>query len=199
MHASLSALLRELERFGAEHDARTEPRAQRMLNITPDTGEFLTLLVRALRARRVLEIGTSNGYSTLWLAEAVRPLAGQVVTIEVQPAKAELARANFQRGGLDAFIELHVTDAGAWLKTCAAAPFALIFLDASRGQYVSLWPDLSRLLGPGGLLVVDNAVSHAPELAGFTDLVRSAPGYTTCLVPVGKGEFLALREAEACG
>ena len=68
-----------------------------MMNITHDTGEFLLLLARAVEARRILEIGTSNGYSTLWLGEAVRPLGGIVVTIEQSLAKIEMARGNFAR------------------------------------------------------------------------------------------------------
>lgn len=76
MSKSLQALLSELEQFGQENDAAITDRPRRMLNITRDTGEFLRVLVQATRARRVLEIGTSNGYSTLWLAQGQRPLAG---------------------------------------------------------------------------------------------------------------------------
>ena len=93
----LSALLKELEQFGLENDAKANDRSQKMLNITPDTGEFLLLLIRALKAKRVLEIGTSNGYSTLWLAQAVQPHGGQVTTLELEPHKADMARTNFQR------------------------------------------------------------------------------------------------------
>ena len=71
MNEKLTTLLAELEAFGEANDAQTTERAERMLNITRDTGEFLLLLIRAQKAKRVLEIGTSNGYSTLWLAHAV--------------------------------------------------------------------------------------------------------------------------------
>src|SRR5512135_42008 len=93
----LDALFRELERFGQENDAQASSRSHKMLNITPDTGEFLRLLVRALKARRILEIGTSNGYSTLWLACAVQPINGSVTTLEKSPYEADMARANFAR------------------------------------------------------------------------------------------------------
>ncbi len=76
MGNSLETLKAELERFGAENDAATSERPRRMLNITRDTGEFLAVLVRAAAARRVLEIGTSNGYSTLWLADAAKAIGG---------------------------------------------------------------------------------------------------------------------------
>jgi predicted O-methyltransferase YrrM len=71
-----------------------------MLNITRETGLFLSFLVRASKARRVLEIGTSNGYSTLWLGEAARSVGGSVVTVELSEAKIELARGTFARSGL---------------------------------------------------------------------------------------------------
>lgn len=97
MKEALVQLLKELEQFSTENDSRVKDRSEKMLNITPDTGPFLVLLIRALMARRVLEIGTSNGYSTLWLAHAVEPLGGTVSTVEISPFKVELARKNFAR------------------------------------------------------------------------------------------------------
>ena len=81
MDDSLDTMKTELQRFGEANDAATNERSRRMLNITRDTGEFLAVLVRATAARRVLEIGTSNGYSTLWLADAARAIGGTVTTV----------------------------------------------------------------------------------------------------------------------
>ncbi len=196
MNEKLMALLRELETFGEENDARTTDRAHRMLNITPDTGQFLRLLIRALGAKRVLEIGTSNGYSTLWLAEAVQPLQGQVVTLEIAPHKADMARANFARAGMEEWIELCLGDAGQFIERQGENEFDFVFLDSDRGSYVGWWNDIRRVLRPGGLVVVDNAVSHAHELVDFVRLVKGTPGYITSLVPVGNGEFVVLKQAE---
>lgn len=195
MDDKLTALLNELELFGNDNDARTTHRTEKMLNITPDTGAFLALLVRATRARRVLEIGTSNGYSTLWLADAVRSLDGRIVTVEKSRAKSEIARANFARAGLTAWIQPQLIDAGDFLTAQPSASFDFVFLDSDRGEYVAWWRDLQRVLAPGGMLVVDNAVSHASELQEFTAAVRAANGYLTALVPVGKGELLILKES----
>lgn len=194
MDEKLSALLKELELFGDENDARTTTRLEKMLSITPDTGAFLALLIRATKARRVLEIGTSNGYSTLWLADAVQPFDGNVITVEQSPAKAEMARANFVRAELSGRIQQQLTDAGSFLKGQPSASFDFVFLDSERGEYVVWWQDLQRILVPGGMMVVDNAVSHANELQEFTALVRATPGCMTALVPVGKGELLILKE-----
>jgi predicted O-methyltransferase YrrM len=193
MDAPLLELLKEIAQFGLENDAQAGSREDKMRNITPDTGEFLAVLVRATKARRVLEIGTSNGYSTLWLAEAVRPANGIVTTVEAAEAKAALTRQNFDRAGLSAHLRLQVMDAGAFLTHEPAASFDLVFLDADRSQYLGWWPGIDAVLSPGGVLVVDNAVSHAAEMAPFMELVRGTAGYRCCMVPVGKGEFLAAK------
>lgn len=195
MNPKLAALLQELESFGKANDARETDRARRMLNISHDTGELLVLLTRAVDARRVLEIGTSNGYSTLWLAYAVQPLNGKVVTVDQSAYKAERARENFKRVALDEWIEFHLGEAWDILKQQPDRSFGLIFLDSSRKQYVEWWQELQRVLAPGGLLVVDNAVSHAQEIEPFKQIVQQTPGYVTSVVPIGNGELLALKEA----
>jgi predicted O-methyltransferase YrrM len=193
MTASLQVLLSELERFGEANDNATTERPRRMLNITRDTGEFLSVLVQATAARRVLEIGTSNGYSTLWLANAARAMGGSVTTVELSDFKVGLARQNFSRSGLAASITLVQDDAGRVLERAGDASFDLVFLDSERPEYPGWWPHLKRVLRPGGLLVVDNATSHPEQMAPFVALVKADADFTTSLVPVGNGEFLAVK------
>jgi predicted O-methyltransferase YrrM len=190
---TLETVKAELERFGLANDAATTERRRRMLNITRDTGEFLAVLVRATAARQVLEIGTSNGYSTLWLAEAARGIGGSVTTVEVSDDKIELASTSFARSGLAPFITLVHDDAGRVLERSDQGAYDVIFLDSERTEYPGWWPHLRRALRPGGLLIVDNATSHVQEMAPFVALVAADPGFTTCLVPLGKGEFLAVK------
>src|SRR3990172_2313730 len=128
MTEKLAALLAELEQFGQRNDAATTDRPRRMLNITRDTGEFLAVLVNAADARRILEIGTSNGSSTLWLAGAARATGGSVTTVELSELKLGMASANFARSGLSAYISLVHDDAGRVLARSAGASFDLIFL-----------------------------------------------------------------------
>ena len=193
MSDSLETLKTELEHYGETTDRATDERPRRMLNITRDTGEFLSVLVRATAARRVLEIGTSNGYSTLWLAEAARATGGAITTVESSEYKVGLAGVNFARSGLASFITLVHDDAGVILQRSERCALDFIFLDSERSEYPDWWPELRRVLRPGGLLVVDNAISHVEQMAPFVALVKADPLFATSLVPVGNGEFLAVK------
>ena len=146
MADSLETLKAELERFGQANDAATNERPRRMLNITRDTGEFLVVLVRATAARRVLEIGTSNGYSTLWLADAARGIGGSVTTVEFAEYKIGLASANFARSGLSPFITLVHDDAGRLLQ---------------RSDPERIRLDLSRFRAPGVSRLVASRASRS--------------------------------------
>lgn len=195
MGIELAELKAELERIRAVNDAAAEDRTRRMLNINRDTGEFLLVLVLATAARRILEIGTSNGYSTLWLAEAAHKNGGNVTTVEISEYKVGLAEANFKRSGLEKHIILVHEDAEKVLRQTLERAFDFIFLDTDRSRYRGWWPHLIRVLRPGGLLVADNAVSHAEEMAPLISLVKADPAFSTSLVPVGNGQFMAVKVA----
>lgn len=193
MIEDLSQLLSELEEFGEKNDRTITDRPRRMLNITRDTGELLSVLVRTTLSQRVLEIGTSNGYSTLWLADAATSIGGKVTTVELSEYKFHLAAHNFERSGLSSAITQIRSDAGILLADSSDESFDLIFLDSERSEYPGWWPDLKRVLCKGGLLVVDNAISHKEQMKPFVELVGADKEFTTCLVPVGNGEYLATR------
>ena len=193
MNDSLQKLLSELEQFGESNDQNNNERSHRMLNITRDTGEFLSVLIRATNAQRILEIGTSNGYSTLWLADASHAIGGEVTTVELSDRKFNMAAKNFSRSNLSSIIKQVHGNAGNLLSDTEDNAYDLIFLDSERPEYPGWWPDLRRVIRPGGLLVVDNAISHPDEMAPFISLVESDQNFTTSLVPVGKGEYLATR------
>jgi predicted O-methyltransferase YrrM len=192
MKTALQDLLKEIESYGKANDQGASKRQQKMLNITPETGVFLSILIQSGRAKRILEIGTSNGYSTLWLANAVDLIDGKVTTVEIQDHKIEKAKSNFAKSGLGHRIELVQGDAGSFLKSAKPGSFDLIFLDSDREQYVEWWNDLALALAPGGLLIVDNATSHESELVSFRRMVDRS-GYESSLVPIGNGELVVLK------
>jgi predicted O-methyltransferase YrrM len=192
--ARLLALLDDLWQAGDDNDARETERRLRMLNITPDTGRLLWILVRALRATRILEVGTSNAYSTIWLADAARATGGRVVTLERDPGKVRLARENLERAGVAQWVEIRE---GLAAETLAAlpGPFDLVFLDADRASYLTYLELAVPRLAPGGLLVADNVVSHRSELGDFLARVKGHPELMSVTVPVGKGEEIAFKLA----
>jgi predicted O-methyltransferase YrrM len=174
------------------HDAAQSDRLARFRNVEPETAELLGVLVRATRARRVLELGTSNGYSTIWLADAAEATGGALTSVEIDPARTALARANLARAGLTA--ELVTGDAAETLRTSGDGAWDVVFLDAERPAYAGYWPELLRVLRPdGGLLAIDNVLSHAAEVAEVTALIAAEPAVTTVLIPIGAGVRLVVR------
>jgi predicted O-methyltransferase YrrM len=193
MNELLNSLKAELEQFGKANDALHSEHSQRMLNITHETGELLSILVRAMHARRILEIGTSNGYSTLWIAEAANEVGGTVTSVDFSEFKLKLASANFARAGLSSVITMVHENASLVLERFEPDTVDLLFLDSERREYPRWWPHIRRTLRPGGLLVVDNATSHPEQMAPFIALVNADSEFTTSIVPVGNGEFLAVK------
>ncbi len=192
MDRTLAAFLAELARFGEENDARASERSGRMLNVTADTGRFLWILIQAARATRILEVGTSNAYSTIWLADAARTTGGRVITLERDPGKVRLARENLTRAVLIDRVEIHEGIAAEILAELPG-PFHFVFLDADRASY-STYLDLALpKLVPGGLLVADNVISHAHELTDYLTRVKSNSALFSVTVPVGKGEEVSLK------
>ncbi len=130
--------------------------------VSPAQGKLLTVLARAAGARRILEIGTLGGYSAICLARAL-PAGGRLVTLELNPLHAEVARANIARAGLAERVEVRVGPGVASLAHLAAEgvpPFDLIFIDADKLNYVAYLEGSLPLARPGALIIADNVVRH---------------------------------------
>jgi predicted O-methyltransferase YrrM len=192
VRAELRTLLDELHRDGVAFDASQADRLHRRRNLEPDSAALLRLLILANELRSVLEIGTSNGYSTVWFCEAVSHTGGRVVSVDTDADALAQARANLERAGLVA--DLRVADGGDTLREVPAGSVDLLFLDAERTEYAGWWPHPRRALAPRGVLVVDNVLSHPAEVAEFQDLVENDPGLWSVVVPTGKGMLLATAE-----
>jgi predicted O-methyltransferase YrrM len=192
MEATRREFLEQLYRDSREHDAAQDDRLARFRNVEPETAALLAVLIRATGARRLLEIGTSNGYSTIWFADAAAQTGGELVSLEIDADRTAMARENLARAGLEA--DLRTQDAAEALAEWPDGAWDFVFLDAERPAYVGYWPELMRTLAPRGLLAVDNVLSHEHQLVEFTALVESDDRVTTALVPIGAGVRLAVRE-----
>jgi len=195
MDATRRRFVDDLYLRSREHDAALSDRVERFRNVEPPTAELLAVLIRAAGARRILELGTSNGYSTIWLADAAESTGGGVVTVDVDPVRTELASENLRVAGVEALVELRVEDAAETISRSKDGEWEFIFLDAERPAYPSYLRDLVRTLAPRGLLAIDNVESHAHELVDFTSLIEAEPALTQTVVPVGAGLRLAVRDS----
>ncbi len=133
------------------------------IDVSPVQGKLLHLLARAAGARRVLEIGTLGGYSTIWLARAV-PADGKVVTLEIDPHHAEVARANLDRAGVGDRVEIRVGPALETLAGLQGEPFDLVFIDADKQNNATYVQAAIGLARPGALIIVDNVVREGRVL-----------------------------------
>jgi predicted O-methyltransferase YrrM len=194
MEAHLTALLAELEQHGRENDARELDHKKKMLNLEPETARLVYILTRGSGAKRVLEIGTSNGYSTIWLASAVAPNSGRVTSIDLSAEKQAMARENLQRAGLLESVELLLGKAGTIVKELVG-PFDVVFFDADRLGAAANLEALMPKLAPSVLLLADNVTSHPDEIAGYLAAMKKLEGFEHVVVPVGKGLSVAYRAA----
>ena len=189
----LDQLLHELEILGQQNDAREKDRKKKFLNLERPTAELIYVLLRASKRKQVLEIGTSNGYSTIWVAAALKDRTdASFISIEISPEKLALARLNLSRAGFDRRVELkegHATEVIAGLK----GPFDCVFFDADRISAPAQLRLLMPKLTDDVLLLADNALSHPDEISAYIALVEQLPGFMCTLTPVGKGLHIAWR------
>lgn len=192
MRPERRAIAAEVFAAGRDYDASQPNRLNRLRNVEPETAELLGVVLRASRARRILEVGTSNGHSTLWLADAAAAVNGRIETLDIDPRRTELARANLERAGLGAVADCRTIGAAQALAQYPDAAWDFVFLDAERPEYSGYWPNLRRALAPGALLAIDNAISHESELRSFNRLLGDDERLTTALVPIGAGLIVAV-------
>ncbi len=190
----LDTLLHQLEQEGQSHDAaQTEHRTKR-LNLEAPTARLLQLLLLAGRRRRVLEIGTSNGFSAIWIADALRRIPGAqpLISIERHPDRAAAAHHNLAQARLNPWVDVLVGEATAIVATLPG-PFDAVFFDADRITAPDQLSLLLPKLEPDVLLLADNALSHPEEIAAYLESVSQLPGFVSTMVPVGKGLHIAHR------
>ena len=169
--AQLRRLLRTMETKGGQY--WSVPRAD---------GELLHFLIKATRTRSVLEVGTSHGYSAVWMGLALEETGGRLTTIEIDSARHDLARRHLREAGLSQRVTLIHGDAHAQVNALTG-PFDFVFLDADKEGQVDYFHKLyPRKLTPGGIFAVHNAIRQADVMRDYLDLVRTHPVFDTVTV-----------------
>ena len=148
-------------------------------------------LAQSSLSGRVLVPGCGTGHDVRALA--AQGLKSRVTTLDILAHKQEMARANLEKAKLSQWVQFLLLDASEFMRKQFNSEFDFIFLDSERESYVSWWGDLRRILMPGGVIVVDNAISHANEMQTFANVVRNTPGFLSTLIPIGKGELVILK------
>jgi len=179
-----------LERLDARHRrADTLDHFDRLRQVPPATGKFLALLAASAPAGKLLEIGTSGGYSTMWLSLAARAAGRKVITLEISPAKAKLARETFKAAGIEDVVGLVEGDAVKYLRHYDKIAFC--FLDVEKPLYKKIYEILVPALVPGGILVADNVISHRDGCAPMLKRALTDRRVDAQIVPVGSGLLVA--------
>ena len=189
MFRTIPAPIQDQTRLLEEIDERDRidgtPRLQRLRQIPIETGRFLAILAANTPPGQIIEIGTSAGYSALWLALAARLTGRKVTTFEVLEEKASQAAGTFKAAQVEEVVELIVGDAREYLP--GFQEIAFCFLDVEKEIYGECYEMAVPNLTSGGLLVADNAVSHWEILEPFVERALSDERIDAMMVPIGKG------------
>lgn len=180
--------MRHLEALDAEQRRLGLPAVERLCAITHDTGRFLAILAAAAPKGAVLEVGTSGGYSGLWLALACAQRGQKLTTFELRDFKVKLARETFEAAGVTPLIDIVVGDAKDSLPKYKDVAFC--FLDAPDPDYIECYETILPNMVRGGLIVTDNIISHKEHCEAYAAHVLADPRVDALVVPIGKGELV---------
>lgn len=186
-------------RIAAQNSESTDTQAQARLawmrehqtgmwNVNPNEGAFLRDEVVKVNAKRALEIGTSNGYSGIWVALGLRKTGGHLLTLEIDEGRAKLAQENFRAAGVESLVTLKLGDARQEIPRLQG-PFAFVFIDAWKQDYVRYLEMVLPLVPPGGVIVAHNVCDLRAELEDFIRAVQTNPQLKTTFENPGPGGF----------
>ena len=171
---------------------RLEKTAKEYTNIAPENGQFLSILIRSIHAQNVLEIGTSNGYSAIWIAEALKETGGRLITLEFDPTRAAEAEAHLQEAGLDNIVDVRIGNALDEIPKCDAV-FDLVFLDAEKNEYRRYLELALPNIRTGGLIVADDTVTMRDEMPDYIEFIFSTPMLRSVDIPLDDGIILSYK------
>jgi predicted O-methyltransferase YrrM len=185
---SVQSEMTRLEGIDARDRCDVTPRLQRLRQIPSETGRFIALWAATAPPGKYIEIGTSAGYSAIWLSLACRASGRTLTTFEVMDEKVALAKETFARAGVHDVVTLIHADGRVHLETLTDIAFC--FLDCEKEAYMDCYEAVIPRLVSGGLLIADNAINHQATLQSMLDRALADPRVDAMIVPIAKGELL---------
>jgi caffeoyl-CoA O-methyltransferase len=192
MESQVIDVLARLEIRDQQERSKGLPGSERIQALRPESGQLLYVLILAKEAKNIVEIGTSHGYSTLWLAAAAKANGGKVITCDMNLKRLAAARQNFADAGLDDVIEILEGDARETLRA-RSEPVDLLFIDAGKSYYESYLDVVYPRLVKRGIVVADNVLSHRDELEDYILYVENHPNLESTMVPIGRGLEISVK------
>jgi len=192
MQKKVAKVLARLEKRRKLEKEKNLPVEKRLRSIPRETGIFFNILLKALKAKRILEIGTSQGYSTIWLGLVAKENGGKVISLENNPESYKNAVKNIREAGLDKVMQIILGDAKETIKKLSG-PFDFVFIDAEKVDYITYFDLVFPKVKKNGLIMADNIISHFEILKDFKEYVEKIPQVESILVPIGTGEMMCLK------
>jgi len=192
MEPEVLEVMARLEMRDQEERAKELPGPERIQALHPESGRLIYVLALSKRAKNIVEIGTSHGYSTLWLASAARAIGGMVVTCDANAERIAAARRNFADAGLADVIEILEGDAREALRD-RDEPVDLVLIDAEKSYYETYFDVVYQRLVKGGMVIADNVLSHQDELEDYILYVENHPNLESVMVPIGRGLEISVK------
>ncbi|MBQ3641864.1 O-methyltransferase [bacterium] len=167
--------------------------ADEFWNVSHQTGNFINMLIKLMKAKNVLEIGTSNGYSGIWIASALKETEGHLTTIEFWEKRQALARQYFEECGLSDIATFKIGDAYEVIKNEIKEQFDLVFIDANKQEYIKFFEVVHPILKKGGVILADNITSHAQKVKPFVDAISANSDYQVQILDLPDGLLMAYK------
>jgi len=188
-------LLEVIDRLEKEDKKQREDGMSRELrnrSLARESAQFLSLLVSIIKPETVIEIGTSVGYSTLWLGMSASMVGAKVISYDVSKEKVLKARKNISEAGLNNIIEVKLEDP----SNARLSRAEMVFIDVEKEDYIAHFEAVIPVLKDGGVIIADNVISHAEDLEKYLSHVREYPGCMSMMVPIGKGLELTFKHGK---
>ena len=173
-----------------------ETTSDKFWNVSHQSANFINMLIKLMKAQNVLELGTSNGYSGLWIADALKETGGHLTTIEFWEKRQSIARENFANCGFSDLVTFKLGAAYDIIKDEIKEKFDLVFIDANKEEYAKYFEVVNPLVKKGGVILADNITSHAKKVQPFIDLITNNGCYQVQILDLPDGMLMAYKYQE---